>query len=72
MMLPLWGFSSPAMVFSVVDLPAPLAPIRVTISPFVHLEGDALDGVDAAVINVEIIYLQQSVAHTPPSFFLPR
>ena len=40
--------------------------------PFVHLEGDPLDGVDAAIINVEIIHLQQSVAHTPPSFFLPR
>ena len=30
---PLRGLSSPATVFSVVDLPAPFAPISVTISP---------------------------------------
>ena len=32
-MSPVLGFSRPEMVFRVVDLPAPLAPIRVTISP---------------------------------------
>ena len=32
-MEPLRGLTRPAMAFSVVDLPAPLAPIRVTISP---------------------------------------
>ena len=32
-MLPESGLISPAMVFSVVDLPAPFAPMRVTISP---------------------------------------
>ena len=32
-MEPWRGFRRPAMVFRVVDFPAPLAPIRVTISP---------------------------------------
>jgi len=32
-MLPLLGLSRPATVFIVVDLPAPFAPIIVTISP---------------------------------------
>ena len=32
-MLPLLGVSRPEMVFSTVDFPAPLAPIRVTTSP---------------------------------------
>ncbi len=31
--MPMRGFNSPDTVFSVVDLPAPLAPISVTISP---------------------------------------
>ena len=31
---PLLGCSSPDTVFSTVDFPAPLAPIRVTISPW--------------------------------------
>ena len=33
LMLPLRACRRPQTVFSVVDLPAPLAPIRVTISP---------------------------------------
>ena len=32
-MVPLWGFLSPDRVSSVVVLPAPLAPMRVMISP---------------------------------------
>ena len=31
--VPCRGFSRPTIVFSVVDLPAPFAPISVTISP---------------------------------------
>ena len=38
----------------------------------VHLEGNSLDGVNAAVVYVEVVHLQQSVAHTSASFFLPR
>ena len=60
------------MVFRVVDLPAPLAPIRVTISPFLHLEGDALDGVDAAVIDVDVVNLQNRAHVISASFCLPR
>ncbi|MNW16913.1 hypothetical protein D3C71_2159260 [compost metagenome] len=33
LMSPVFGFNRPDRVFSRVDLPAPLAPIRVTISP---------------------------------------
>ena len=47
------------MVGRVVDLPAPLAPIRVTISPSFDGEGDALEGVDGAVIDVEILDFKQ-------------
>ena len=36
----------------------------------IDLKGDALNGVDAAVIDVEIFYLQH--AHAQPSFCLPR
>ena len=62
------------MVFRVVDLPAPLAPIRVT----------TLDRVDGAVVYVQVLHLQQGqvlllgnsilidLAHLQPSFFLPR
>jgi len=32
-MVPLVGWSCPEMVFRVVDLPAPFAPMSVTISP---------------------------------------
>ena len=44
------------MARSVVDLPAPLAPMRVTISPSLHGEGDALEGFDAAVADFQIRY----------------
>jgi hypothetical protein len=33
LIVPVFGFIRPLMVRSVVDLPAPLEPIRVTISP---------------------------------------
>ena len=47
------------MVLSVVVLPAPLAPMSVTISPVVHGQGDAPQGVDAAVVGVEVGDLEQ-------------
>ncbi|MNN45405.1 hypothetical protein D3C81_1597410 [compost metagenome] len=34
LMLPLWACGEPHRVISRVDLPAPLAPIKVTISPW--------------------------------------
>ena len=64
MLLPLYstspvrGFKRPEMVFRVVDLPAPLAPIRVTISPALTVEGDILYGVDVAVVDVDAVHLQ--------------
>ena len=63
--LGLW--SRPEMVFRVVDLPAPLAPIRVTISPSFTSKGDALDGVDAAVVDVDVVDFQHGSMLTPPS-----
>ena len=33
-MEPVWALTMPVMADSVVDLPAPLEPIRVTISPW--------------------------------------
>ncbi len=53
---PLRGRSSPEMVRSVVDLPAPFEPIRVTISPGSDRRGsDALDGGDVAVVDVQVV-----------------
>ena len=39
----------PQIVISSVDLPAPLAPIRVTISPLADVEVDAVQRLDGAV-----------------------
>ena len=63
--------ADPPTVFSVVDLPAPFAPISVTISPSIDLEGDALDGMNAAVIDVNVFNLQHDSSLTA-SFCLPR
>ena len=48
---------------SVVVLPAPLAPIRLTSSPSTHLERHALDGLDAAVGDLQPGDLQQGACH---------
>ena len=40
-MRPALGASTPDIAFSVVVLPAPLAPIRLTSSPLRDLEGEA-------------------------------
>ena len=41
--------------------------------PLVDLEGDALDGVDGSVIDVDVVHLQNGVHPLLPSFFwLPR
>ena len=45
--------AGPQMPFSVVVLPAPLAPIRQTSSPWLDVEVDALDRADAAVGDLE-------------------
>ena len=58
-MLPLRGRSRPEIVFSVVDLPAPLAPSSVTISPSPTVERDALERVDRAVVGVHVRELEQ-------------
>ena len=36
----------------------------------VYIKGNALDGVDAAIVNLQIIDTQQT--HVQPSLFLPR
>ena len=42
-----------------VVLPAPLVPMRVTTSPALDAEGDALDGLDLAVGDPEVLDLEQ-------------
>ena len=39
--------------------------------PFVDVEGDVLDGVDGAIVDVDALYLQNGF-HTHASFCLPR
>ena len=57
---------SPEIVFSVVVLPAPLAPMSVTISPSLDGERDALERLDRAVVDVQVLELKQaSVGVTP-------
>ncbi len=53
--------SRPETVLSVVDLPAPFAPIRATISPLMDLEGDVLDGMDRAVVDVDVLDFEDLV-----------
>ena len=49
---------APKIVIIVVDLPAPLAPISVTISPFVDVDVDALERLDLAVEGLDAAQLQ--------------
>ena len=44
---------------SVVDLPAPFEPMRVTISPSSTVEGHAAQGMDRAVVGVDVVELEQ-------------
>lgn len=53
-MLPVLGLISPEMVWRVVDFPAPLEPIRVTISPVPHFHVQVLHGVDGPIIDIQI------------------
>ena len=58
------------MVLSVVDLPAPFAPMRVTISPSSTVDRDALEGVDVAVVGVDVAELEEG--HRQPAPAAPR
>ena len=53
--LPRRGWSRPLIVLRVVVLPAPLAPMSVTISPSADGQRDALEGVDVAVVGVDVV-----------------
>ena len=53
---------------SVVDLPAPFAPISVTISPSRTVERDALDRLDRPVEGVDVLELEQGA----PLVLIPR
>ena len=55
----------PEIVRSSVVLPAPLAPISVTISPASARSDDALQRVDRAVVDVEVLDLEQHVTRPP-------
>ena len=47
--------STPEIAFSVVVLPAPLAPIRLTSSPLLHLERESAHRRDLAVAALEVL-----------------
>ena len=57
--VPRLGRLMPWIERSVVDLPAPFAPIRVTISPSFTVERDALERLDRAVERVDVVELEQ-------------
>jgi hypothetical protein len=48
---------TPKMVIKVVVLPAPLAPMRQEIPP-ARTAGNALEGMDVAVIGVDVLEFQ--------------
>ena len=58
MIVPWRGWLRPLIERSVVDLPAPFAPISVTISP-VDLERHAFERVDGAVVGVDVVELKE-------------
>ena len=55
---PCRGRFRPLIERSVVDLPAPLAPSSVTISPSRTCQRDALERVDRAVVGVDVVDLE--------------
>ena len=55
MIVPCLGLSSPEMVRRVVDLPAPLEPISVTISPSLTVRRQPLHRGDVAVVDVDVV-----------------
>ena len=54
-MRPLFGVSSPVIARSVVDFPAPLAPISVTTSPASNRQRHVAQRVDRAVEDVDVL-----------------
>ena len=55
---PPWTGTAPMIACSVVDFPAPLGPIRPTISPLSHLDAQLAHGRDAAVAHREAVDLE--------------
>ena len=53
------GGVRPEIERSVVDLPAPLEPISVTLSPSSTVERDALERLDVAVVGVDVLDLEE-------------
>ena len=66
-MKPIWptGGTSPMMVLQAVERPTPLRPSRLTISPCVDREVDALQDMALAVEGVEIADLEHHAATVP-------
>ena len=56
----------PETVFIVVVLPAPLAPMRVTISPSSTVKRDVADGLDAPVVDAQAVDLKKHLLHQLP------
>ena len=55
----------PEMVFRVVVLPAPLAPMRVTISPSSTVRLTPRSACDLAVVDVDVVELKKHRSATP-------
>ena len=62
---PLRARGLPQIVIISVVLPAPLAPISVTISPSADVEVDALQRLDLAVEGLDASDLEQRRRHAP-------
>ena len=56
------GWLRPLIERSVVDLPAPFAPISVTISPVRTVERDTLERLDRPVVRVDVVHLEDDAS----------
>ena len=65
---PLFGASNPVMARSVVDFPAPLAPISVTTSPVLHRQRDVAQRVDGAVEDIHVVEGEHGARYPPPRY----
>ena len=63
--VPLVTGRTPEIVLRVVVLPAPFAPMRVTISPSSTCERHAPEGLDLAVVDVDVARAQAASDGTP-------
>ena len=67
--MPVRARGVPQIVIIRVDLPAPLEPMSVDDLALLHIEFDALQGLDLAVEGLDAAYREEGFAHLRAPFF---